>query len=68
MKRVYKITNRDGEHVCERATKRECMSLLEKYAADPVTHPHWANAPYYVLRVETTHVRTFRPKAGRKGE
>lgn len=63
MKRTYRITNREGAYVTERATKRECVALLEKYAADPVHFPNWSEAPYYVLRVEITHVRTFRPKA-----
>ncbi len=63
MKRTYRITTREGAYVCERGTKRECVDLLEKYAADPLRHPHWAEAPYYVLRVEITHVKTFRPKA-----
>jgi hypothetical protein len=64
VKRAYRITDADGGYVCERGTKRECVDLLEKYASDPAHFLNWSNAPYHVLRVEITHVKTFRPKAG----
>lgn len=63
MRRTYRITDRDGGYVCERGTKRECVELLEKY----VGSMHWNNEPYHVLRVEITHVRTFRKATPTKG-
>ncbi len=60
--RLYRIVNRNGEHVCERGSKKACIDLLKEHVTDPPTFPGWSNAPYYVLRVETAHVLTFRPR------
>jgi hypothetical protein len=60
VKRIYRITNRHGEKVCERGSKRACIDLLRKHVTSPPTFTGWSEAPYYVLRVETTCVRVFK--------
>lgn len=62
MKRIYRITNRDGGKVCDRGTKRECIELLE----EQVGSKHWDNGPY--LRPPNRDVRTFRKSAHTKGQ
>lgn len=60
MHRVYRIIDKNGTYVCERRTKKACIELLRKYAADPAKYPRWDNAPYHVLRIETEHVFKFK--------
>lgn len=60
--RVYRIVNRHGEKVTERATMTECVGILTRNVSSPPKLIGWSEGPYVILRVETTHIRTFRPR------
>lgn len=60
--RVYQIRNADNEAICERATKKACIEILNRCATDPPTLKGWSNGPYFVMRVEKTLVYRHRPR------
>ena len=50
MRIFWRIRNKDGKAVCERASLIECQRLLKRYT-DPARFPGWSSGPYRIFRV-----------------
>ena len=60
--KFVRIVNCDGGKVCERATLRACVELLEEYAGQK---PGWNHGPY---RLQQITERYWRPTKARKAK